>query len=275
MKNNEHNFDEESNLPLGENGKNPFGLPADYFASFEDKLKKKLELENELSEFPLLSSLPNVNPFSAPENYFANTESKVELAAELSSYPKLQAINKPALVDLGVDYLKELQVSLSYKVELAEELKEYQLLYQLDKYNPFIVAEDYFENLPSQIKERVYATAEAKLGVLDKVLGFIFGRKLALTFGVMAIIVVSVYLYNTSHNVMNDTDCHTMACLEKQDILNEQNVQSFDDEQLMELVDVNALDKQLSSEIQQTDTLQNEEFILENTNTDQLLEELQ
>lgn len=271
MKDNEHNFDEESNLPLGENGKNPFGLPSDYFASFEDKLKKKLEQENELSEFPLLSSLSKINTFSTPENYFASNEAQIELSA----YPKLQAINKPVVADLDADYLKELQASVSYKIELTEELKEYQLLYQLDKHNPFTVADNYFENLPLQIKERIYSTAQEKLGVLDKVLGFIFGRKLALAFGLVAIAVVSVYLYNASNNAIQNTDCQTMACLEKHDILKDQVVQNFDDDQLMELVDVKALDKQLNSGIQQTDTLQNEEFILDNTNTDQLLEELQ
>lgn len=271
MKNNEHNFDEESNLPLGENGKNPFRLPADYFASFEDKLKKKLELENELSEFSLLSSLSKINSFSTPENYFSSNETQIELSA----YPKLQAINKPVVADLDEQYTTQLQASVSYKIELTEELKTYSLLYQLDKHNPFIVADNYFENLPLQIKERIHTSAQEKLGVLDKVLGFIFGRKLALAFGLAAIVVVSLYLYNASNKVMNDSDCHTMACLEKQDVLNEKNIQNFDDEQLMELVDVNTLDKQLNAEIQQTDTLQNEEFILENTNTDQLLEELQ
>jgi hypothetical protein len=70
MKNNDYNLNDEPNLPLDNNGKSPFGLPKDYFSKFEENIKKKIELENELQEFPVLSSIEKVKPFIVPLNYF-------------------------------------------------------------------------------------------------------------------------------------------------------------------------------------------------------------
>ena len=39
MEPNDYNLNDESNLPSGHDDKNSFDLPADYFASFEDKLR--------------------------------------------------------------------------------------------------------------------------------------------------------------------------------------------------------------------------------------------
>ena len=64
MENNDYNLNDEPNLPLDHNDKYSFGLPSDYFVSFEDKLRKKLESQEELNEFPILSSIPKNNLFT-------------------------------------------------------------------------------------------------------------------------------------------------------------------------------------------------------------------
>lgn len=267
MKDDKNNFDKEPNLPFDENGKNPFELPQDYFSSFEEKIKKRLEAENELAEFPLLSSIKKTNSFETPLNYFVTIESKIELA----SYTKLQSLDKLVLKDLDEDYLNHLNSSVKRKVELIDELVSYRTLYAIDKVNSFITEENYFENVTSRIKERVLVSKQRNNSVLDSILDFIFGGKIAVAFSVVVIMLVSVYLYKVSQNAVSINNCETIACLEKNEILNEQSVVGFDEEQLMDLVDVKTLDKQLKM---QTDTIPNEEFILENVNTDQLLEEL-
>ena len=63
MKNNDYNINDEPNLPLDNNDKSSFGLPSDYFSSFEDKLRKKIEWQDELSDYPSLSSVTKSNVF--------------------------------------------------------------------------------------------------------------------------------------------------------------------------------------------------------------------
>ena len=45
MESNDYNLNDEPNLPLNHNDKHSFGLPSDYFTSFEDKLRKKKKIE--------------------------------------------------------------------------------------------------------------------------------------------------------------------------------------------------------------------------------------
>jgi len=47
----------------------------------------------------------------------------------------------------------------------------------------------------------------------------------------------------------------TLACLEKNEILNEKNIQDFDDESLYEMVDEALLDEQLSEDETSEDSL--------------------
>lgn len=274
MSNNQHNFDNEPNLPFDENGKKQFGLPSDYFASFEEKLRKRMEMESELSEFPALSSVKKANSFITPADYFSKSENAIEHATELTSYTKLEAVKKPVFADLEADYVNHLNTSLKYRIELADELKSYNTLYNLDKVNSFSVTENYFEDLTLRIKDRIYVVKEIPVSILDRVLDVLFGKKLALSFGLAAIIVVSIYFYQSSNTIIDTNDCQTLACLERQEILNDQSVANFDEDQLMDLVDVKSLNKQLNAEILKTDSLQEEDFILDNVNTDQLLEEL-
>ena len=146
MENNDYNLNDEPNLPLENNDKGAFGLPSDYFSGFEDKLRKKLESQEELNDFPLLSSIPKNNLFITPIDYFATEENRLEIKAELSVYPQLQNIKPFVPVDLDAEYTKHLQSAVNYKVELADELKFYEILYNIDKTNSFNVSENYFES---------------------------------------------------------------------------------------------------------------------------------
>ncbi|MES2134462.1 MAG: hypothetical protein V4506_19100 [Bacteroidota bacterium] len=274
MKNNENNFNDESNFPLDNNGKDSFDLPLDYFASFEDKLKKKLEQENELSEFPVLSSLKKINVFTAPENYFQSAQNSLEYKTELASYPKLGAIKALVFNDLEEDYKTQLQTAVNYKIELVDELKQYTTLYSIDKHNVFIIPQNYFENVAECLKDRIYATKESKNTVLNTILDFIFGKKMAFAFGILFIIALSVYFNQPKKITEESGDCKTLACLEKQEILNNKAISGFDEEQLIDLVDVNSLGKQLNLKGQKTDSLSQKEILLNDTNTDELLEEL-
>ena len=245
MENNDYNLNDEPNLPLDHNDKHSFGLPSDYFASFEDKLRKKLESQEELNEFPVLSSIPKTNLFTTPVDYFATAENKLEIKAELEAYVKLQSVKPFVPADLDAEYVIHLQSTINYKVELAEELKEYKTLYALDKINPFITSDAYFESIAERVKNKIYSSKETKASVLNSVLDFVFGKKMAFAFSIVFIISLSLYLYQSSEKPLEMGDCKTLACLERQEILNNNKVISnFDEEQLMDLVDVNKLNQQ-------------------------------
>lgn len=63
----QHNF--------GDKRKSGFGLPDNYFDSFDARLMKKIELQEELSEFPFLSAIKKKNPFFVEASYFDNLPS--------------------------------------------------------------------------------------------------------------------------------------------------------------------------------------------------------
>ncbi|MDF2453280.1 MAG: hypothetical protein K0S26_2784, partial [Bacteroidota bacterium] len=220
----------------------------DYFSKFEDKLKQRLELESELSEFPLLSAIEKSNAFVAPANYFESIENSLEHAAELAPYSRLQSVKPLVFNELEVEYKQHLQSAIYYKIELAEELKSYETLYSLDKVNAFFVSENYFETVGDQIKEKIFRAKETKVSVLDTLLDFIFGKTMAFSFGLTLIIGLALYFYQAPRNIMESGDCKTLACLERNEILNNtKEITNFDEDQLMDLVDVNSLNQQLNS----------------------------
>ena len=53
-----------------EGQENEFDIPKGYFESFPEKISSKIELIEELNEFPVLSAMEKKNPFLVPENYF-------------------------------------------------------------------------------------------------------------------------------------------------------------------------------------------------------------
>lgn len=272
MENNDYNFNDGPSLPLDHNDKHSFGLPSDYFASFEDKLRKKLESQEELNEFPILSSIPKNNLFTTPADYFAIAENKLEAKVELEAYAKLQSIKPFVPVELDSEYKTQFQSAVNYKVELVEELKEFKTLYTLDKINPFIASDAYFESIAERVKNKIYSGKETKASVLNSVLDFIFGKKMAFAFSIVFIISLSLYLYQSSEKPLEIGDCKTLACLERQEILNNNKVISnFDEEQLMDLVDVNKLDQQLNS---RKETRSTDKLNVDSISEDDLLDEL-
>lgn len=275
MEHNDYNLnDEEPKLPLDPNGKNSFGMPSDYFASFEDKLRKKLESQEELNEFPMLSSIPKNNLFTTPADYFATAENALEVKAELSAYAKLQSVKPFVPAELDAEYVTHLQSAVNYKVELAEELKAYERLYAIDKVNPFIASDAYFESIAERVKDRIYAAKETKVSVLDSVLDLIFGKKMAFAFGIVFIVSLSLYFYKSSDKPLEMGDCKTLACLERQEILNNNKVISnFDEDQLMDLVDLNKLNEQLNSKTEKTNT-STDKLNMDSISDDDIMDEL-
>ena len=252
MNKNENNFNDNQSFPFDENGKKSFELPSNYFASFETKLRIKLELETEIQEFSILSSLKKTNTFTVPIKYFDLIEERLDFKTELVEFPTLQSVKSKSSFLVDDEYKELFENKLIGKIERIDELKEYSTLYLIEKQNNFSYPNAYFENLSSLIKEKIY---EIKPSGFRNFFHFIFDKRMALSFCTVTIILLSWMLYskNKTESVI-DTNCKTLACLEKQEILNNKKIiSSFDEDQLIELVNIKKLNHQLNN-AEKTDT---------------------
>ena len=273
MNTNENNFNEDQNVPFDENGKASFGLPSNYFDSFEFKLRQKLELESELQEYAILSSIQKTNTFSLPKEYFSSLEAKLDFQTELVEFPNLQSIKPNLSFPFDSNYHESFKNNLIAKIELTKELSEFAILNSINKQNLFICPNNYFENIADEIKEKIH---KPKVSVLDNLFHFIFNKKMAFSFSVVIIAFFSWLLYPKNiTETINEGNCKTLACLEKQEILNNAKaISSFDEDQLIELVNIKKLDNQLNSNKKSDSKNAVTDSFINDSNLDEIIDEL-
>lgn len=280
--NEEHNNEGDPNFFSDNEKQKSFHVPEDYFMSFEKKIKARLaindEMERELSDFPLLQSIPKNTSFIVPKNYFLSKHQALELEFEKEQYKALYAFQQQSgFIEPNSGYVNTLLTSLTHKIEVADELKTFKTLYHINKSNPFVIQESYFDSLASKIKGKIYASNQSSYTIWDSILDFIFARKLWLSFSLLMVVTLSIYFYKSNNIADQSGDCKTLACLERQEILNNKAITNFDEEQLIDLVDVNSLDKQLNSKIEDAKELSKdikEDSLIDEVNMDDLTEAL-
>ena len=258
-----------------EKNKEFLGLPENYFESFSSRLFKKIEAEDELKDYPLLSSIGKNNPFAIPSNYF-------ELREELLEYPTLRDF-KAVNFTVPANYFDEVTSRILNAVEVSEETKVYETLSSIGKVNGFATPEKYFE-VPIAIGIDIRFNDEVKEA---KVIS-IFARvktpylsvparagKVAMAAAVALIVTLSILFYNQNSEVQTISgDCNTLACLSKKEILNSNYMQSVSEENIIEMIDVKALSDSLSlkknGKTQKIDADEVSEEVDVNTITDEL-----
>lgn len=265
------NLNGTDGVPFDGGRKNPFLSPEGYFDTFSQKLFAKIEQEEELKEFPVLAALPKQQPFVVPGHYFENA---LAWQQELSAYPGLARVPKPAFINPGETYFEEMSGNLMSRIELAEELRPYATLYAIDKQTCFKVEAAYFDDLASRVKERLYVPETRQVGLFDTIARLVMRPRVALAFGLALVLGLSLLVYHRQPELTVNGECNTLACLEKNDLLNDQTLRSLDEESLIDAVNVKALDKQVSLHNNKPDSTVQEQYIIENVNTDQLMEEL-
>jgi hypothetical protein len=243
-----------------EKGKDAFGMPENYFESFSSRLFKKIEADDELKDYPLLSSIGKVNPFAVPQDYF-------EVREELLQYPSLRDV-KAVKFSVPANYFEELTARVLNKVELTEEIEMYKTLSSIEKQNAFVTPEKYFVQFSVRTEER-----EAK--VISIFASVKTSYKIAMAAAVALIVSLGILFYNQDvPSVQNDTDCHTLACLSKKEILNSNYIQNLSEENIIEMIDIKALSDSLSlkknGKIQKIDADEVSEEVDVNTITDEL-----
>ncbi len=264
---------ENNNITNGEGGlprkQDGFELPEGYFDAFSTRLFHRLGQESELSEFKLLSAIPKIQVFQVPEHYFNQLECKTELLPmrELTALKKQQEELMPA----PEAYFEQVESKVRQRLVLREELKAFKKLGALEKTQPFVVDDHYFDTLDIRVKERLFARRES---VWDRVLDFIFSRKLAYSFSMVLLLGLSLWFMFYRNNP-GTAPCNTLACVEKQELLNSSYMGDIDEETLIDMVN----DKNLADTLnlkQNSKGLNKQEFdyILDNVDADKLMDEL-
>lgn len=262
------NSNEENNEPNKES--NPFSLPGDYFNSFSKKMMLKIELVEELKEFALLSSIDKKLPFITPENYF-------ETKAELLEYPVLMALKNKAAFRVPENYFASSVEKIRLSIELSEELNTYPSLAAIDKQVSFVTPERYFETLTQVLNQKTSTNASSD-NTYGKIIHLVFNKKTAYAIAATLVISLGLYLYNAK-TLIAGNDCNTIACLDRNEILIANQLNNFDEDALMEIVNTEALSKNLNNKLKEenkkTDNQKNnEDYVLENVDVNDIADEI-
>lgn len=262
------NLNEENNHKSNEG--NPFSVPGNYFDSFSKKMMHKIELADELKEFKLLSAIDKKLPFTTPDGYF-------EVKSELGVYPQLGLIKKENSFSVPDNYFENAGISLKNKIEMDEELKSYQNLSGVKKLNSFVVPDQYFESLVESTTESLQV--QYSTNSFGRVISLVFNKRTAYAIAAMLVISLGLYFFNTKTEAA-DTGCNTLACLDKNEIINANQINTLDDEALMEIVNSDELQKNLNKNLNTEEVKQKEQeqtsqdYVLENVDVNELTDEL-
>ncbi|MGQ0828524.1 MAG: hypothetical protein ACT4ON_09035 [Bacteroidota bacterium] len=238
---------EDENFLFGKDKKNPFVVPTGYFGALPGILLNKIEVIQELEQYPTLSAVSKVRLFSVPQNYFIKNENLLEYKYELVTFNELGKIPKLSLKPLADEYLDAISTKVLKQIEQAEELKNYSTLSAIDKKKVFDVSPDYFDTVADKVKERYHAEKDQKVSVFEQLLNTILKPKIAFAYSIVLITAVGLAVYfNQPNTLLQSSDCKTLACLERNELLNDRTMQNLDEDNLYDLVDVDELDRQLS-----------------------------
>jgi hypothetical protein len=204
-----------------------FSLPENYFDSFSSRLFTKIAEDEELKEYPLLTSLHNKNPFNVPSGYF-------DLQEDLLQYPLL-AENKASGFKVPDLYFGALPERVNNAISIEEEKEAYTLLYSHKKENVFTVPVNYFENL-----QVVPETSK----VIPLYKRMTLPYKVAAAVNILLGLSILFYLQQ-SKSGLKSNDCNTFACLDKKDILNSGYILHVSDDNIIDLIDEKSLSDSL------------------------------
>jgi hypothetical protein len=226
--------DENENNQPG-NREQSFGLPEGYFHRSAQSIFNKIAWQEEHREFPTLLTLQKKNGFRVPEASFPKTEQKLELL----QYPVLRAVPQlnPFLVpgDYFQDHeLKELARALE---NTNDELSGLDTLMSIKKQNSFVVDAGYFEKNEAILEKRLISKPAKVISLYARIAGY--------GVAAMLLLVLGIWIYTVYNTPVQPEDCGTIACLDKQDLMQSKNLERLDDDELYELVDPSVLQQKL------------------------------
>jgi hypothetical protein len=238
----------------GEEGN--FGLPENYFDSFSAKLFKKMAAEDELKEYPLLSSVQKNNPFGVPASYFESKEALFdypllvslkknnpfavpatyfETKEELFQYPLLLE-NKARGFRVPDVYFDTLAERINHTISIEEEKEAYPLLYSYNNGAVFRMPDLYFE----EFEANVLSNRKEPTVVVPLYERFKLSYKVAAAIALFMGLGILFYMQQEK-TVIQKNDCNTFACLDKNDILNSGYVSHISLDNIIDMMDETTL----------------------------------
>ncbi len=205
----------ESDTPNG------FSMPQDYFSDSSGTILNKLVWLEEHKVYPFLSALQKETGFCIPDHYFEHQR----IQTELLPYPHLtNRFGEESGFLIPPHYFETATVI-------------YPHLDGLPKANVFAVPDTYFEHTAEGLKPR-----EAR------VIG-LWTRRISYSIAALLVWALGIWLFQSLSVTKNTKeDCGTLACIDKKDILESNDLQSVDEEHLYDLVNVKALEEKLKEE---------------------------
>ncbi len=184
------------------------------------------------------------NSFSVPEGYFNSISdrllNKIECKEEIREFENLSNINRELKFTVPQNYFSTFQNILEHKLDLSLE-------------------PEYFKTDTDNTKEKIHSYKNNLTDILNQLIAFVCRPKNAFALSFVLIMgLASVWFFNKNDSgvvLPIKGDCQTLACLEKNELLNDQNIFNLDDENLYEMVDEEMLDKKLLGASKKQDSL--------------------
>lgn len=242
-----------------------FGMPKGYFQNSANAIANKIEWETEHLLFTNLVRVKNKNVFTVPENYFNTNETKLELVG----YEKLFSIAKKLGFLVPENYFEEREIAelTSFLNNSVDELESFKKLASIKKEVNFKVNDTYFSESNKRLYNSLKKEKSAQLFSLKHL-------KISHAAAAIFVIVIGVWTYQYYFKTVQLQDCGTIACIDKVDLVKTKNLESFDNEDLYELVNANELENTLNKKSLNSSSNNNSDSSFKDIDTDDLIDEL-
>lgn len=247
------------------NGQDSFGLPGDYFQRSANSIRNKIEWQEEHKLFPNLIQYKTNPGFIVPEQYFNTNEQQLELI----DFPTLNALQKINTFKIPEDYFIESQAVLSSeKLILNEdELHSFATLNTLTKQNNFKITKPYFSENEASL-QAILQTKKA-----GKVIRLSFAKAWYAAAALLAV-ALGFWTYGQYFKPVEETDCGTIACIDKVDLIKTKTLDNLDNEDLYEIVNSKNLEEHLNSGTGKKNETEKKDSSTKNAAVNELLDEI-
>ena len=240
---------------------NAFGLPEGYFQKSAGAILSKLEWLEEHKQFPLLQKFPRESVFQVPTGYFDRQADQLELL----NTPVLASLKKQGVFSVPSDYFEERMLN-----ELASQPGEDEpLLALIPRENHFKVDPAYFSKNEQRLRQLLLQTEQP-----PRVMP-LFGARTWMAAAAVLLLTFGVWLYDFYFVPVATSDCGTVACVDKQDLLKSKTLESLESDELYDLVNSEKLEEKLNTKsTQNSNGSQKDSSHKKNNVSDDVLDEI-
>jgi len=174
------------------------------------------------------------NNFKLPEDYFHTSSksifNKIKWQEEHKAFPSLLKYRNVEVFGLPENYFETSENKL--------EILAYTKIASIQKQNSFSLPGNYFE----ENKECLFSLLKRDAKIIS-----MFSLKMWYTAAAVLLIAFGFWFYGIYFRVPEPQDCNTLACIEKTDLLKTKTLESLDNEDLYDMVDLQKLEQNLNT----------------------------